>query len=133
MSVKPSGSERSLGTAAPEALSLWADEPLLMRRKNGYRGRVVAEVWRDGSVRVITSNGALIRQALTVLSDERVATDSVSDPKAPITGPNGEAEFLGRVIVELWHDKFQIGVTGSQVTLLRRKALEGLQQLARST
>jgi hypothetical protein len=128
------GGREGLGEAAsPEALALWGNEPLLMGRKEGYRGRVLAEVWRDGSVRVITSHGALIRQALAALSDQgsgAVLMDGVA--KSPITGPHDDAEFLGRVIVELGKDGSRIGVTGSDVALLRRQAAGQLRLLAKT-
>lgn len=133
MSVKMIESEEWVGAAPAEALALWANEPLLMRRRTGYRGRVVAEVWHDGAVRVVTGSGTSIKQVLAALSDESATVESVDGlPESPITGSRGEAEFLGRVMVEFWHDRVRIGVTGSRVALIREQAVKELRQLASS-
>src|SRR5690349_5099615 len=89
----------SRGVSAPEHTILWAGAPVLRAgSRAGYGGRIIAEVWEDGTVHSV-ADPAQIPSALTALSTVTPLREApVALPATPITGPH-HATYLGRVIV----------------------------------
>jgi hypothetical protein len=91
---------RAAGAAPLSHRRLWADAPLL-RSGQGHAGRVMAEVWADGSCWLLTSNPSLYGPALTAMEDGPIAHNpEVELPESPSIARHEGSQFLGRLIVE---------------------------------
>lgn len=118
---------RRIEAADPVAARLWAHAPVLQRRGSQFLGRILIEIWDDGSAGLVES-GLISHQValdalryLTPLSEAEVKL-----PALPITGPPGDSHFLGRVIVESWRDRPVVGVFGDDKAGMIEHAMKKL-------
>ncbi len=127
MNSSASAVRREVFQAPADQMSLWADSPVLTPHSSGYLGRVTLEVWSDGAVNSV-GNPSRFGNVLGILQHADVKADVTAVPVTsnPILSSNGEAEFLGRVIVEFWKDGAEAAVVGSDRTLLVEHAIKGL-------
>jgi hypothetical protein len=109
---------------------LWANSSLL-EVGQGYVGRVVAEVWLDGSCWLTATDPGLFGPALGALQGFPV----VHNPELTLLGdPTTQrpgSEFLGRVVIEFVSRQAPVVATiGQDGTLMTDHARRTLQQLA---
>jgi hypothetical protein len=118
----PTGAEATVTKAARSSNALWRPAPVMRTNSLGYLGRTVIEIWRDGEMRVVTTDTALIGRALAALQANPSVLTAVRDAAAKdaITS-NGEkttGAFLGRVVVEIWGDRTVVAATNGDKSLL---------------
>jgi hypothetical protein len=127
MNSSASAVRRETFHAPVDQMSLWGTAPVLTPRSGGFVGRVMLEVWSDGAVNSV-GNPTLFDNALGILQHggARARSTRVAIASGPILGTSGQADFVGRVIVEFWTDGAEVAVLGGDESRLVEHAIRGL-------
>lgn len=131
MDTRPNSGATMLASATMSEQPLWANRPVLPASHGEFAGRVFAEVWADGTTRVVTTDRSLIRLAGSALQNASpILANQAVGPTSPVTGRHGSTDFLGRVIIEVWSGGAAVAFMGSDEHATRQHAIKRLQELS---
>jgi hypothetical protein len=116
--LTPTGRSAAAGPATAAQRALAGSDPVLAHQGTSFSGRVFADVWSDGEVRIGTTDSNQLLPALIALQHatpqaQTAAHEAIAVAESPATGSH-EAAYLGRAIVELWASGAVVHTSGNQ-------------------
>jgi len=116
--LTPTGRSAAAGPATAAQRALAGSEPVLAHHGTSFAGRVFADVWSDGEVRIGATDSTQLLPALIALQHaarqgQVGAHPAIAVADSPVTGTH-EAAYLGRAIVELWASGAVVHTSGTE-------------------
>ncbi len=120
--------------------TIWSDEPMLTDvLGQQYYGRLVVEVWSQGSTLFYSSDedgnppsADFFDRAIGNLQDysEEMIITNTPWTDEPVLGEVPNQNYLGRVVVEVWDEHISIAITGTEpIPVLAQRGLVKIEQI----
>jgi hypothetical protein len=131
--LTPTGRSAAAGPATAAQRALAGSDPVLAHQGTSFAGRVFADVWSDGEVRIGTTDSTQLLPALIALQHaapqaQVAAHPAIAVAEPPATGSH-DAAYLGRAIVELWASGAVVHTSGSEQAAILRAFREQLTNI----